>query len=137
MKKIRRHVSPEQLMEAAQKARSASYSPYSKFKVGAALLIADGRIITGANIENGSYGLTVCAERVAVFNAVSTGVNKGFSALAVAAGRRTAVPCGACLQVLSEFARDMKVYYAGKNGRIISTSLSRLLPEKFSFREKT
>lgn len=99
-----------ELFSMAVKAAGNSYSPYSEFSVGAALLAADGRIFTGCNIENASFSLTNCAERTAVFKAVSEGV-KDFRAIAVAGGSdgdfsKRCVPCGACLQVLSEFCGD-------------------------------
>ena len=99
-----------ELFNAAVKAAENSYSPYSHFKVGAALLTADGKVYTGCNIENASYSLTNCAERTAVFKAVSEGV-KDFKAIAVAGSgngdfSRPCTPCGACLQVLSEFCGD-------------------------------
>ena len=94
------------LAELALRAREAAlraYAPYSKFKVGAALLAEDGRIFTGCNVENASYGLTNCAERTAVFKGVSEGATR-FTALAVAGGEgEVAMPCGACRQVLAEF----------------------------------
>ena len=92
------------LVRRAARAATASYSPYSHFPVGAAVLTAAGRTFTGANVENASYGLTVCAERVAVFAAVAAGKRR-LRAVAVTAGKRVAAPpCGACLQVLAEFA---------------------------------
>lgn len=96
-----------ELFKAAMEAAESSYCEYSGFHVGAALLTADGRIFTGCNIENASYSLTICAERTAVFKAVSEGVTT-FSALAIAGSlnddfSKPCVPCGACLQVLSEF----------------------------------
>ena len=100
----------KELFSAAVKAAVNSYSPYSHFRVGAALMAADGRIFTGCNIENASYSLTNCAERTAVFKAVSEGVTK-FKAIAVVGSSdgdflRPCQPCGACLQVLSEFCGD-------------------------------
>jgi len=93
----------KQLERAARQAARGAYAPYSHYRVGAALLGRDGRMFTGINIENGSYGLTVCAERVALWRAVAEGV-RAFAALALAAGSETVgTPCGACLQVLSEF----------------------------------
>lgn len=99
-----------ELYEAAVKAAANSYSRYSRFRVGAALLAADGRIFTGCNVENASYSLTNCAERTAVFKAVSEGVTE-FKAIAIAGSgdgdfTRPCAPCGACLQVLSEFCGD-------------------------------
>lgn len=99
-----------ELFDMAVKAAERSYSPYSHFKVGAALLAEDGKIFTGCNIENASYSLTNCAERTAVFKAVSEGAKK-FKAIAVAGSgsndfSKPCAPCGACLQVLSEFCGD-------------------------------
>ncbi len=91
------------LVEIARRAAGQAYCPHSRFPVGAALLAADGRIFTGCNVENASYGLTVCAERVALLKAISEGV-RHFRALALVAGLgQPATPCGACLQVLAEF----------------------------------
>lgn len=91
------------LVEHARRAAETAYCPYSHFSVGAALLSADGRIFSGCNVENASYGLTVCAERIALFKAVSAGVRE-FEAIAIAGGMASPVlPCGACLQVLIEF----------------------------------
>ncbi|MBQ6926596.1 MAG: cytidine deaminase [Kiritimatiellae bacterium] len=93
----------EKLAGMAIEASKKAYAPYSKFKVGAALLAEDGRIFTGCNVENASYGLTNCAERTAVFKGVSEGATR-FTALAVAGGEgEVAMPCGACRQVLAEF----------------------------------
>jgi cytidine deaminase len=103
--------------------------------VGAALLTASGEVFTGCNVENASYGLTLCAERVAVFKAVSQG-NTDFVALAIAGGSATApaAPCGACRQVLAEFGKpDMSVWFAGlANGPITTTTLAELLPHSFA-----
>ena len=100
----------KELFSAAVRAAKKSYSPYSHFRVGAALVAADGRVFTGCNIENASYSLTVCAERTAVFKAVSEGVRE-FKAIAIAGSSsddfsKPCPPCGACLQVLSEFCGD-------------------------------
>lgn len=100
----------KELFSFAVKASEKSYSPYSNFKVGAVLLTEDGQIFTGCNIENASYSLTICAERTAVFKAVSSGF-KNFKAIAIAGSSgddfsEPCVPCGACLQVLSEFCDD-------------------------------
>ncbi|EWM53727.1 cytidine deaminase [Ruminococcus flavefaciens] len=106
-----------ELFDAAVKAAEKSYSPYSGFSVGAALLTSDGKLFTGCNIENASYSLTICAERTAVFKAVSEGYKK-FSAIAVAGSNNSdfstpCSPCGACLQVLGEFCGDdMKIVLA-------------------------
>ncbi len=123
------------LIKAALAARKRAHAPYSRFSVGAALLTSDGNIFTGCNIENASFGLTMCAERVAVANAISAGKKK-FRAIAVAAdGRGKAVtPCGACRQVLAEFAPDLRVLVvdAKNRRRVEDQSLAELLPRQFS-----
>lgn len=116
-------------------ARSKSYSPYSNFSVGAALLCKDGTIFEGANIENASYGLCMCAERNAIFSAVLNGKRKDdFVALAVVADTSTPCsPCGACRQVMSEFlSKDTPVYMANLNGDIKETTVGDLLPFAFT-----
>ncbi|MBP5361672.1 MAG: cytidine deaminase [Ruminococcus sp.] len=122
----------KELFSAAVKAAENSYSPYSHFRVGAALMAADGRVFTGCNIENASYSLTNCAERTAVFKAVSEGI-KNFKAIAIAGSStkdfsKPCAPCGACLQVLSEFCGDDLVIILS-NGWF---KLSDFLPMKFS-----
>ncbi|MGM0897108.1 MAG: cytidine deaminase [Bacillota bacterium] len=123
----------QQLMEQAIAARGNAYVPYSKFPVGAALLSKDGKVYTGCNIENAGYSLTNCAERTAVFKAVSEGV-KQFKALAVAADTKGPVaPCGACRQVLVEFcAPDMPVYLTNLEGAVSETTIAELLPGAFT-----
>jgi len=123
-------VDDQALVAAAEAARRTSYSPYSQFAVGAALLCTDGRVVSGCNVENASYGLTICAERNAVFAAVSNGC-RSFSAIAVA-GPAEAVtsPCGACRQVLAEFSPEMRVLYTVPDG-VVSTTLDTLLPNRF------
>jgi len=118
------------LAEAALVARERAYAPYSRFHVGAALRGASGHIYTGGNIENASYGLTVCAERVAVWSAVAAGETH-FTALAVASESGVS-PCGACRQVLLEFAADLPVLVVNAAGRAWNTSLKALLPMAFS-----
>ncbi|WP_026692861.1 cytidine deaminase [Peribacillus kribbensis] len=122
-----------ELIEKARKAREQAYVPYSKFKVGAALLTADGKVFGGCNIENAGYSMTNCAERTAFFKAVSEG-EKNFQMLAVIADTDGPVsPCGACRQVISEFcARDMKVVLANLNGDIKETTVEELLPGAFT-----
>ncbi|MBT2582336.1 cytidine deaminase [Planococcus sp. ISL-109] len=123
----------QQLMEQAIAARGNAYVPYSKFPVGAALLSKDGTVYTGCNIENAGYSLTNCAERTAVFKAVSEGI-KEFQALAVAADTKGPVsPCGACRQVLVEFcAPDMPVYLTNLEGAVSETTVAELLPGAFT-----
>ena len=123
------------MCDAAAAAAKNSYSPYSRFRVGAALLTPDGQVFTGCNIENGSYGLTLCAERTALGAAVSAG-HRRFTALAIAGGKGAAVrPCGACLQVLAEFCSpDFPILLAplGKQGMVERVVLRDLLPQAFS-----
>ena len=122
------------LMEEARKARLNAYAPYSHFMVGAALLCVDGTVVHGANVENASYGLPSCAERNAIFAAVSSG-KRDFCAIAVI-GNTLAVPCGACLQVMSEFAPTMPVYIAGLDqDDIIESSVQALLPSQFTLKK--
>ena len=117
------------LIAAAKDTVKKAYAPYSRFKVGAAVLSASGRIFTGANVENASYGLTVCAERVAVCQAVVNGEKK-IKAVAIASNSGTAYPCGACRQVLSEFGGDIDVIIVKKKGYTVK-KLSTLLPDAF------
>ena len=117
------------LLELAREAMKRSYSPYSHFPVGAALLCADGRIFMGCNIENASFGLTNCAERTALFKAVSEG-EKEFVAIAIAA-RHLAWPCGACRQVLNEFAPRIRVLVTDEENNIEEMTLPDLLPKCF------
>ncbi|MGY4706804.1 cytidine deaminase [Candidatus Bipolaricaulota sp. J31] len=121
----------EELVRRAVEARKRAYAPYSGFAVGAALLTADGRIFTGCNVENASYGLTVCAERTALFKAVSEGARE-FEAIAIACGEGSCAPCGACRQVLYEFAPDLLVIMADATGEETREArLSELLPRGF------
>jgi len=118
------------LLRAARAAEDRAYAPYSQFKVGAAVLTSSGRIFSGCNIENGSYGLTVCAERVAVFKAVLGGERKVKAVLVYAGTVKLTPPCGACLQVISEFAENPEIILS--NGRSTKTyRLKELLPLGF------
>jgi len=121
-----------ELIAAARRAREQAYVPYSHFPVGAALLTEDGTLYTGCNIENASYGLTNCAERTAVFKAVSEG-HRRFSAIAVVADTSGPVsPCGACRQVLSEFGGpNARVILTNLKGDVAATSVGDLLPGAF------
>lgn len=123
----------EQLLKQAIAARGTAYVPYSKFPVGAALLTAEGKVYLGCNIENAAYSMTNCAERTAMFKAVSEGDLK-FVALAVSADTEGPVsPCGACRQVLAEFcAPDMPVYLTNLKGDVQDTTVSELLPGAFT-----
>lgn len=119
------------LLAAARQAREAAYAPYSGFKVGAAVLTADGHIFTGCNIENASFGATVCAERVAIFTAVAAG-QRQIKALAVIADTPQPVsPCGLCRQVLAEFSPDCQVIMANLAGEYQILTLEQLLPSAF------
>ncbi len=119
------------LMRLARQARRRAFAPFSRFKVGAALRTRSGEVVTGCNVENASYGLTLCAERVAVFKAVSEGI-RGFEAIAVVAdSRRLTPPCGPCRQILWEFCGDITVHMADLHGRTRTMRLSELLPFPF------
>ncbi len=122
--------SAQDLVRRAIAARRLAYVPYSKFPVGAALLTRSGKIYTGCNVENASYGLTVCAERVAIWKAISEGETE-FVALAVATNIGGS-PCGACRQVMAEFAPDMPVLIADLSGQATATSVAELLPLAFT-----
>jgi len=124
----------KELIEKAKRARLKAYAPYSKFKVGAALLTKSGKVYTGANVENSTFGLTICAERVAVFKAVSRGEKKFLKIVVVADKDPPVTPCGACRQVLSEFAKDLKVICASLQGKVERYSLKELLPVAFEKR---
>jgi cytidine deaminase len=125
-----------ELIEKAKRARERAYAPYSKSKVGAALLTKEGRVYTGANVENASLGLTVCAERVALCKAVTNG-EKNFVKIVVVADKDEPVtPCGACRQVLSEFSSDLKIICANLKGKTKRYNLRELLPEAFKKSKK-
>lgn len=125
-------ISDGELVARATEAREWAYVPYSGFAVGAALLTRSGEVFTGCNVENASHGLTVCAERVAIFNAVSRG-QRNFAALAVVADTEgVCSPCGACRQVMAEFG-DFRVIMANVRGDRRSSSVAELLPAAFDF----
>jgi cytidine deaminase len=126
-------IDSQKLVQAAATAREGSVSPYSKFKVGAALLAKSGEIIGGANVESASYGLTCCAERIALFRALTDG-KKDFVAVAVVARCDGGpMPCGACRQLLAEYAPDAKVFVADSDNlnKIRNFTVRGLLPEAF------
>jgi cytidine deaminase len=119
------------LVEAALRARDNAFAPFSKFAVGAALEDGGGRIHTGCNVENATYGLTICAERVAVFKAISEGA-RTFRRVAVAADTDLLTPpCGACRQILWEFCGDIEVVLANPRGKTETFRLAALLPRPF------
>ena len=126
-----------ELLEKAESMLKFSYSPYSHFCVGAALLCADGTIYTGCNIENAAYGPSNCAERTAIFKAVSEG-KKDFVAIAIVGGKNGVIedfcpPCGVCRQVLAEFCKkDFLILLKDKKNQVKEFTLEQLLPESFS-----
>jgi cytidine deaminase len=127
------HQERETLISAARKALQRAYAPYSNFHVGAAVLTAEGEIFTGCNVENASYGLTICAERSAIFSAVQSTKAPKLAIRAVAVLNGAGVPCspcGACRQVIAEFASDCVVIFQGQKG-LEDSSISDLLPQSF------
>jgi len=123
-----------ELTELARAARLQAFAPFSRFKVGAALRTRAGEVVTGCNIESASYGLTMCAERVAIFKAVSEGLRE-FDAIAVVADSpRPTAPCGACRQVVWELAGDIWVHIVDLRGRTRTVRMSELLPLPFDAR---
>jgi len=125
-------VSPDTLVTEARRVLQHAHAPYSRFPVGAALLGESGRVYLAVNVENASYGLSVCAERSAVFAAVAAGERR-FQALAVATDTAEPTPpCGACRQVLREFVADLPIHLAARTGEPVTRRLSELLPHAFS-----
>ena len=128
---------PEQLMDLAVEAMGHSYSPYSGYKVGAALLCADGTVYQGCNVENASYSPTICAERTAIFKAVYDG-KRAFTAIAVCGGKDGEIagqfpPCGVCRQVMAEFCKpDFQIYLHKNGGGVETFTLAELLPQSFT-----
>ncbi|WP_258360261.1 cytidine deaminase [Moorella sulfitireducens (nom. illeg.)] len=124
----------QELIAAAARAKEKAYAPYSRFKVGAALCTAGGKIYIGCNIENASYSLTICAERVALFQAIAAG-ERDFVALAVVGGDQAACfPCGACRQVLAEFAPELEVITGQPGSPLYRRLLRELLPDTFTLK---
>ena len=121
----------EHLVEAARSARERAYAPFSKFKVGAAVEDEDGRIYPGCNVESASYGLTMCAERVAVFRAISEGASKLIRMAVVADTEQFTPPCGACRQILWEFLGDSELILANLTGATQRLQVGELLPRPF------
>ena len=130
----------EELMRLAVQARENAYAPYSKFCVGAALLCADGSVVSGCNVESAAYSPTCCAERTALVKAISEG-KRDFLAIAIVGGRKGAVqsdctPCGVCRQMLYELGgKDLLVITAGSDGEPICRTMSELLPKGFDLKE--
>ncbi|MDD3335899.1 MAG: cytidine deaminase [Eubacteriales bacterium] len=124
------HATDDELLALARLAMTRSYSPYSHYPVGAALLCKDGRVFTGCNVENASFGLTNCAERTALFKAVSEGARE-FETIAIASVATPPYPCGACRQALNEFAPELKILVTWGEGQSAKTTLPELLPHSF------
>ena len=121
----------EELLKQAHKAKENAYSPYSGFKVGATILTKDGKTINGCNVENAAYGSTMCAERTAIYKAVSMGYKPGdFKAIAIAASGENFSPCGACRQVINEFGEDIDLIFEWDAGVVVD-SLKGILPYNF------
>ncbi|MCR4432469.1 MAG: cytidine deaminase [Coprothermobacterota bacterium] len=120
------------LIEEARRAQKLAYAPYSHFQVGAALLASSGKIYTGCNIENASYPLSICAERVAIFKAVSEGETQFLALAVVADSQSLSAPCGACRQVIMEFAPELPVALSNLEGQRIIVKASDLLPMPFT-----
>ncbi len=122
------------LIAAARRAAQAAYAPYSKFRVGAAVLTRSGKIHTGCNVENASYGLSNCAERTAVFTAVAGGERKIVAVAVYTPTRKPTLPCGACRQVINEFGPKAVILCACRSGERLETTLDQLLPGAFGRR---
>jgi len=127
----KRLVDEKRLIHKAKEARRKAYAPYSKFKVGAAILSRKGKVYTGANVESSSYGLTACAERVALYRAVVSGERNFRKIVVVADTEEPTTPCGLCRQVLSEFGGNLEVICANLRGKTQAFKLKELLPHSF------
>ncbi len=125
----------EELLQLANDVRERAYAPYSNFKVGAALLCADGTVFTGVNIENSTFGPTVCAERTAFFKAISEGYHD-FVKIAVTCDKQYCSPCGVCRQVMAEHAPDLVILMGNPQGTFKRMTIRELLPESFSLLDK-
>ena len=121
----------DKLIAEAKTAREKAYAPYSNFKVGAAVLTSNGKIFSGCNIENSSYGLSICAERAAIFNAVSSGYKKFTKIVVVTDSEPPSSPCGACRQVIFEFGDDIEVIMANLKGDMRIARIDELLKDGF------
>ena len=121
----------QELIEAATKVRENAYAPFSEFKVGSALETDDGEIVVGSNVESASYGLTVCAERVAVWNAISRGKRKITKIVVVTDTENLTPPCGVCRQIIWEFGGDIPVILANLKGKVEVVQMRELLPRAF------
>lgn len=121
----------EELIESAKKVREMAYAPFSNFKVGAAVRTKNGKIYTGCNVESASYGLTVCAERIAIWKAVSEGEREFVRVSVVADTEELTPPCGVCRQIIWEFCGDIPVTFSNLKGKTETVQMSELLPRAF------
>lgn len=133
---ISSEMTPEELMKEAEAACGAAYAPYSGFPVGAAILTDDGRVFRGSNVENGSYGLSLCAERSAVSAMITAGGRHPEAVAVTNLSGGPCPPCGACRQVLAEFNPEITVVLENGEGSLLFLSLKDLLPVPFNFRER-
>ena len=123
----------EGLLSAARDVRSRAFAPYSSFKVGAAVMGASGRIYVGCNVENATYGATICAERAAICSMVASGESRLLAVAVYTEAEPAATPCGICRQVIAEFAEDAPIVVANASGQTVY-SIARLLPERFALK---
>ncbi len=127
----------KELLQHAHQAKENAHAPYSGFKVGAAILTKDGSVIEGCNVENVAYGSTMCAERVAIYKAVSMGYKPGdFDAIAIASTGKNFSPCGSCRQVINEFGDDIDIIFEWEE-KVVTASAKSMLPYNFVSRENT
>lgn len=125
-------INQAELLEKAKQASKKAYTPYSKFNVGAAVLYEDGSVYTGCNVENASYGLTICAERNAISTAVADGQKKGLKAVAIYSPQaKNCTPCGACRQWIAEFSKDALIILEGEDEKPLAYTINELLPHSF------
>ena len=132
---VRTKTDIQSLIPIARRARDFAFAPFSRFKVGAVVVTTDGRLFTGCNIENASFSLTICAERVALFKAISEGTRQFSHVIIVTDAAKLTPPCGACRQVLWEFAPDAEVVLANGRGQMRVLSMSSLMPLPFDSRD--
>ncbi|MBZ5534453.1 MAG: cytidine deaminase [Acidobacteriia bacterium] len=128
---MRKSITIKKLVQLARESRERAHAPFSRFKVGAALAAGDGRIFTGCNVENATYGLTICAERVAIFKAVSEGAHRFQQIAVVTASKHLTPPCGACRQIIWEFCGDIPVVLSNLDGKTEQFRMSELFPRPF------
>jgi len=128
--------SEDQLIQHARDAQKQAYAPYSQFAVGAALLTEDGRIFSGCNVENSTFGATICAERTAVFTAVCNGARRFMKIAIVSDDEIPVMPCGICRSVLFEFSPDIEIISVGLSGAVEKIRLSQLYPKGFRLKPK-